>query len=180
MNSKPGQTITEFDVAELEKIAFEIAASVETAVQGFRSTGIYPFGRNKFTDIDFLPSEVTNQEVAKVTQGDIDNDDQRFIFFNQDNDPPLQLCDLPSESQIPTIGSTLDEKNSNFLRSAEKPSSTGDSVPIIASPEDIIPLPRIKIKRKRSGRGLKSVLLTSASNKNNKKKRKLRAKRINY
>ena len=35
----------------------------------------------------------------------------------------------------------------------------------MASPKDIIPLPKIKIERKHSGKGLKSVLLTLLPNK---------------
>lgn len=45
INSKSGQTISEFEVVELVKIAFERATTVETAFQGVHSTGIYPFDR---------------------------------------------------------------------------------------------------------------------------------------
>uniref|UniRef100_A0A8D8TE87 Uncharacterized protein n=1 Tax=Cacopsylla melanoneura TaxID=428564 RepID=A0A8D8TE87_9HEMI len=34
----------------------------------------------------------------------------------------------------------------------------------VAKPEDIVPLPKLKIRRKRTGRGLKSTLLTSTPN----------------
>lgn len=144
---------------------------------------------HELAEVDFLPSEVTDQE-PEVTgpQDDIDDDEQRFIYFNHDNnDPPPQVDDLPPESQLPDestfivdeisldqlIGEVPSTGNSAraaqeitpSVHSTERPSFSGDSVPAVASPEEIIPLPKIKMKRKRLGRGLKSVLHTSTSTK---------------
>lgn len=45
------------------------------------------------------------------------------------------------------------------------PSHSRQISPELKSPEDIIPLPKVQIKRKRLGKGLKSTLLTSTPNK---------------
>lgn len=80
--------------------------------------------------------------------------------------------ELPPESQLPDeFTSTVDETNPDQLigeSSAHPPGRQSflvDSVSAVASPADIIPLPKITIKRKRSGKSLKSVLLTSTPNK---------------
>ncbi|XP_030762953.1 uncharacterized protein LOC115887627 [Sitophilus oryzae] len=59
--SHPGETFSVYNVAESFKIAFEKASSVENAAEAFKTTGIFPFDANIFSDADFLPSKVTDQ-----------------------------------------------------------------------------------------------------------------------
>lgn len=54
MRQNPGARLTVYDVAELTNIAFTKAARLEIAQSGFRCTGIQPFNRNMFSDLDFL------------------------------------------------------------------------------------------------------------------------------
>lgn len=215
ITSRPGQTLSEYDIAELVKIAFEKAATVELAVQSFRSTGIHPFDRNIFTDADFLPAEVTEQNPDEAEPQD--PDDRRVIIFGQNNDDPAPMSGENDSSQAdePTQTNEGDDPTSISNQRREDPPSNGNNesppfnqaiipeVPLVstssemvpferpstsrglmlspgtsatpsfqdaeptigASPGDIIPLPRITIRRKRTGRGLKSCLVTSTPNK---------------
>ncbi|XP_052752615.1 uncharacterized protein LOC128201064 [Galleria mellonella] len=62
MRQNPGARITDYDIAALVNSAFVKAARLEIAQNGFKCTGIYPFNREIFSDLDFLPSLMTNIE----------------------------------------------------------------------------------------------------------------------
>jgi len=68
MLSHAGQRIGQFDLAALFGAAYIRTASVEKAVTGFKSTGIWPFNPDVFSDVDFLPSMVTD-EAQPTTSG---------------------------------------------------------------------------------------------------------------
>lgn len=57
----PGRAVTIHQVAKLYGTAFLRAASMNTAVNGFKQTGIYPFNRNIFPEHLFAPSETTDR-----------------------------------------------------------------------------------------------------------------------
>ena len=58
MTSHPGKRILFFEMAGIFAIAYNRAASIDKAVTGFLTCGLWPFDDNKFTDDDFTPSEV--------------------------------------------------------------------------------------------------------------------------
>ena len=64
MTSHPGQSITIYDVAELSGVAFNKAFCMENIISAFKSTGIFPFNLNIFTNDMFLPAEVTDVPIA--------------------------------------------------------------------------------------------------------------------
>ncbi|MES9905044.1 MAG: helix-turn-helix domain-containing protein [Sedimenticola sp.] len=72
MRSNPGETITDWNVAELFNTGYVKAASMKTAVNGFKSCGIYPFNPDRFDDSDFAPASVTDRPLAPET--DIQSD----------------------------------------------------------------------------------------------------------
>lgn len=61
----PGKPITIYDLAECIGTAYNRAMTPMNIINSFKSCGIFPFDRNIFTDIDFLPSEVTNRPFAE-------------------------------------------------------------------------------------------------------------------
>lgn len=60
MKRNPGKVVTLNEVSGLLGKAFSETCHPSIAVNGFRKTGIVPFNRFVFTDVDFAPSEVTN------------------------------------------------------------------------------------------------------------------------
>ena len=58
MLHNPGKTFTIYQVAAS---AFLKAITPSNIVAAFKKTGIFPYGRNVFTDIDFMCSSVTNR-----------------------------------------------------------------------------------------------------------------------
>lgn len=60
MRANAGARLTDYDIAGLVAEAFKKVARLEIAEAGFRCTGIHPFDKNIFTDLDYLPSYITN------------------------------------------------------------------------------------------------------------------------
>ncbi|KAJ8876846.1 hypothetical protein PR048_021293 [Dryococelus australis] len=58
---RPGRSVPEKQVAELYGKAFKTDALMQTGVDGFRKTGIYPFDPNIFPDYLFQPSGTTER-----------------------------------------------------------------------------------------------------------------------
>lgn len=56
----PVRPITHYQISKLLGKAYSRAATIETAVNGFRKAGIFPLDKNIFKDIDFI--EATNEE----------------------------------------------------------------------------------------------------------------------
>jgi len=60
MRQHPGRAVTSWQVAELFGSAYCKAASVGTAVSGFRASGLWPLNIGVFSDCDFAASAVTD------------------------------------------------------------------------------------------------------------------------
>lgn len=54
LKHNPGRKVTIYQIGELFGRAFLKAASYQTAVNGFRATGLFPVNRDYFTEADFL------------------------------------------------------------------------------------------------------------------------------
>ena len=61
MLRNPGKTFTIYQVAASVELAFLKAITPFNIVADFKKTGIFPYDRNVFTDIDFMCSSVTNR-----------------------------------------------------------------------------------------------------------------------
>ncbi|KAL0858974.1 hypothetical protein ABMA27_010833 [Loxostege sticticalis] len=61
MRSHPGRTMTIYDIPSIVATAYPLALTQNNIQAGFRCTGIYPFNRNIFTELDFSPSFVTDR-----------------------------------------------------------------------------------------------------------------------
>ena len=61
MMSHPGQPVTIYDVGAFIGEAYQKAMTPMTITNSFRKAGIFPFDRTVFTEIDFLPSTVTDR-----------------------------------------------------------------------------------------------------------------------
>lgn len=61
ITDNPGKTIKIHDLSGVVDDLYMIGLTRPNIISGFRSTGIYPFNRDVFTDIDFMLSYVTDQ-----------------------------------------------------------------------------------------------------------------------
>lgn len=74
LRDHPGRKVNEEQVAELFSVAYGTTATVETAVNGFRKTGIAPFNRDIFSDADFRGAEMTDHPLlSEVLNPSIDS-----------------------------------------------------------------------------------------------------------
>ena len=56
-----GKLITIYQIAELAGTALTKAATPENVISGFRVSGVWPFDRDIFSNIDYLPSDITDR-----------------------------------------------------------------------------------------------------------------------
>lgn len=61
MTTNVGKRITFYEMADLFGKAYGMSATVEKAVKGFQTTGIWPFDDSKFSDEDFAASNMTDE-----------------------------------------------------------------------------------------------------------------------
>ena len=77
--SNPGKRVNNLELSELFCHAYEQAATVQKAVNGFRSAGIVPFNPDIFGDEDFAPSTVTELQMPQTN-----NELEALLVFNDD------------------------------------------------------------------------------------------------
>ncbi|KAK9707651.1 Protein of unknown function (DUF1759) [Popillia japonica] len=173
-SSHPGQTITVYDVAELFKTAYERTATLEKAIVSFRVTGIYPLDSIVFSEEDFLPSEVRDQNLD-----DMGEEHTLMVTFPGDDEPtanpePPHVDQFPDDLikeplAILEPGPGQEPSTIPGPWSIRHPTSPISSITVAnvstVSAADIMPLPKLAKKRKRTKRELKSTILTSTSNK---------------
>jgi len=61
MVNNPSKTMTIYEIPEMVKQALPLAVTSNNITGGFTVSGIYCFNPNIFTDIDFMPSYVTDR-----------------------------------------------------------------------------------------------------------------------
>lgn len=64
--SNPGKVVTQFQISSLFAEAYQTVGTMGKAINGFKKCGIVPYNPDVFTDEDFLPSTVTDQQ--SITQ----------------------------------------------------------------------------------------------------------------
>ena len=73
-----GKRITMYEIAELFAGAYVRTASMNKAVSGFASTGIWPFNPDVFSDDDFAPCSITDEAQPVSTSTSV-NADQHSV-----------------------------------------------------------------------------------------------------
>ena len=62
MVNHPGGRISFYEIGGLFASAYTRVASIDKAISGFRCTGCWPYNPDVFTDVDFAPSLVTEED----------------------------------------------------------------------------------------------------------------------
>uniref|UniRef100_A0A2H1VRL1 SFRICE_011313 n=1 Tax=Spodoptera frugiperda TaxID=7108 RepID=A0A2H1VRL1_SPOFR len=83
MMRNPGKPMTIYNIAECVGVAYARAMTPMNIFAAFKKCGIFPFDPEIFTDIDFMPSEVTDRPEPQVQ--------------NQNLDPNIQNLDIESD-----------------------------------------------------------------------------------
>lgn len=68
----PGKQMTIYNVAECVGQAYVKSMTPINITSAFRKCGIFPFDANIFTDIDFMPSEVTDRQISEKSSQQLD------------------------------------------------------------------------------------------------------------
>lgn len=71
LRSNPGRVVTFQQITTLFSNAYLRAATMLTAINGFRKTGVWPVDMNVFSEADFLPSATTDLEIEPLNASDV-------------------------------------------------------------------------------------------------------------
>lgn len=160
MRRNPGRVISLYDVSELMCEAFVKAASVSVAISGFRKTGIWPYNREIFSDVDFAPSEVTDQpETVTVTLITLTTP----MVMNDSTVQQVTLPITPTENQQCMEELPITVSAGQDYPVPEPVSDTSPNSSFNVAPADILPLPKMSVRRatKRKCKSEKAVEITT-------------------
>ena len=71
LRSNPGKSISIYEIPGLVNEAQLGSITPRNVLSGFKNTGICPFNRNLFTDVDFAPSLVTDHPLEEPIEPDV-------------------------------------------------------------------------------------------------------------
>lgn len=116
----PGRQMRVSDLPPVFARALEIGATERNIKSGFRATGIYPFDRQIFQDIDFLPSKTTDRPyIPSDNRSSTPSDNRSFT-------PSDNRSFTPSDGRSFTPSDFIDEEDIPIGIDMEL--STGDTV----------------------------------------------------
>jgi len=152
MHQNPGTRLTEYDVAGPVNTAFTKAARLEITQNGFRCTGIQPFHREIFSDLDFLVSALTDIPLIE----------------NQAQQSTAQVCSHADATVNEPEPSTSASALASSKLQRETPRSSVNTEEVSGVLKILSALPDASKKRLsiRKRRTLKSEILTSSPFKN--------------
>ena len=101
LRNHPGWVVTTFQVAELFGIGYTKAATAQTAINGFKKTGLFPTNRDIFEPHDFAPCQPTNIDSGKNDQ----LNESAFVIEVLTDLPSNKFADK-SDSQLLTLMQT--------------------------------------------------------------------------
>ncbi|XP_022823908.1 uncharacterized protein LOC111354594 [Spodoptera litura] len=99
LRMNPGKVITQFQIAELVDRAFQKAATMTTAFNAFRATGIWPLNRDIFTEADFLAAATTDIELPNPSSNPYSSTD---VSSAKDPQPSTSKAGQPSPPVLST------------------------------------------------------------------------------
>lgn len=160
----PGRAVTINQVAKLYGSAFLRAATMQTAINGFQNTGIYPLNRNVFPEHLFAPSLTTDRHEANLAEH-CTASEEGLPSTNGDTLPstaPNEKANF-STTQIPSLHKSSEDQPccSKTLHPNEvSPTTSSFSI----SPSALMPPPHHERKKAeaRDRRRGKTVVLTSS------------------
>ncbi|KAJ4437235.1 hypothetical protein ANN_17370 [Periplaneta americana] len=121
---------------------------MRTALKGFEKTGIWPTNINVFSDDDFLPAATTDIQIA---DRELSAMNQEILEIERTNNIPI----VPSSVRPVELTTSVDELKPlcSWMPDTptHRPNSLNSSFPSL-SPENAMPVPKVKIGQRRIGR----------------------------
>lgn len=140
----PGKTFNIYNVAQCVGYAHPLAFTPKNISSGFSTPGIYPFNRNAFSEIDFLPASVT------------------------DRPDPQQMGSSIQSLSIPTTSAGTSSSHITPSKSLESRMSTSKLV----TPEEVQPYPTASPRKQRKRRIGTTRILTDTPEKEELRRKK--------
>ncbi|XP_052756945.1 uncharacterized protein LOC128202057 [Galleria mellonella] len=143
MKNNAGKTMTIYDIPSLVRTALPIALSPVNIIKGFKASGIIPFNRDIFTDVDYVPSNVTDRISA---------------FDNTENIPPVNVITESEQTQINLL---------NIMQQSRDISLQPCTSKEVLSPESVLPVAKAGLRKTSNNRKRhKATILTDSPEKN--------------
>ena len=111
--NNPGRGMTIYDLPALIVIAFTNAVTPSNIQAGFKSTEIYPFNSQIFSDSDFLPQYVTDHDLLLPAAGEAETNSNKTpknvlqdrVFGNNEiaNNTAADIEQKPSTSSVAAV-----------------------------------------------------------------------------
>jgi len=134
LRSHPGRTITIYDIPKIVAESLPLAVTGLNIINGFKKTGIFPYNRNVFTDIDFAPSYVTDRPENPIESHQSNSSIQITVETDQENSVP-NIYENPVPSTSVQIAVDTNKENS-------APNTYENPIPSTSFlPEAVIPMP---------------------------------------
>lgn len=163
LRTNPGKVVTLHQIASLFGFAYIQSATMSNALNGFRKCGIWPLDSNVFSEVDFLPSATTDIQVSLDDVSAERASEETASVNNTQHSAPQTSKDI-NESSLSTAATSSSSKDSHPSTSASEPSILLPTNFQVASPEEVLPIPKVDQRNKRKmskRRGQTSVLTAS-------------------
>lgn len=132
MVNNPGKAIRDKNIGSLFRKAYEKAATVGNAVNGFRRCGIQPFDPHIFSDMDYAPALTTEGEMKDLKKMKlIQHHQMKITLINYVKTRPSLVCENTLKKEIRRtievrIITKLDVKRNIFLNTDDSPQLVDD------------------------------------------------------
>lgn len=128
MRTNPGKTMTISDIPSIVATALPRAMTLSNVQAGFRNSGICPYNRQIFSDLDFAPSYVTDRPNSNALQ-------------NENNTPAFQNI-VTSEPNTSTVNEPVGQSTQTSSTAPQPQDAAGLEAIAPSSPRGtVIPQP---------------------------------------
>lgn len=126
LRSHPGRVVTVFQISEIFGNAYVQAATMSTAINGFRKCGIWPYNKNIFTDVDFISAETT--DIRNIE--DSSNVEQQRVTHAEESQS-VAVPTVSSSAAVTTLSATIaTTSQAGPGATGPKPTTESQSTPV--------------------------------------------------
>lgn len=145
----PGRVITQEDIPGLFAEAYYKAATMKIAMNGFKSTGIWPTSRDVFSECDFIASSVT----------DIPLDNS---VTNADELPGPSYRNMPEDTTNADQSEIMDATVNLHCETNDNDSNHNSNKYFAVTPENILASPKCTVTKRISKNRGKTAVITES------------------